>query len=315
MKTAHHRSLVATLWVAFAFGGHAVTAAETAADAQATFKTREDAAAAFVAALEKNDTAALKNLLGPGTDDLISSGDDVADRKARDTFVALYKEKHQIVSGGPNDAVILAGSDDWPLPIPLRRENGVWRFDGAAGADEIVARRIGANELRTIDVMHGFVDAQQDYAAESHDGVPKGAYAQKLKSDPGKHNGLYWEVTGDETPSPAGPGLAAAQAEGYTASEGNRTPYHGYTFRALKSQGSNADGGAREYVVNGVQTGGFAAIATPDDYGASGIMTFIVNQDGIVYQRDLGEDTEKLAAEIQAFDPDSSWTALPPESD
>ena len=315
MKTTQHRSLVASLWIALMVVGQAAAAAETAADAQATFKTREDAAAAFVAALEKRDNAELKRLLGPGTDDLISSGDDVADKAARDTFVARYKEKHEIVSGGPNDAVILVGNDDWPLPIPLRKENGVWRFDGAAGADEIVARRIGANELRTIDVMRGFVDAQQDYAAESHDGVPKGAYAQKVKSDPGKHDGLYWEVSGDEPPSPAGPGLAAAQAEGYTAEKGNRTPYHGYVFRALKRQGPNADGGARDYVVNGVQTGGFAAIATPDDYGASGIMTFIVNQDGVIYQRDLGDDTEKLAADITSFDPDDNWTALPPEQD
>jgi hypothetical protein len=305
----------APLWIALTVGAHATMAEDSTATAQATFQTSEDAAAAFVAALDKRDNAELKRLLGPGTDELISSGDDVADNAARDTFVARYKEKHQIVSGGPSDAVLLVGEDDWPLPIPLRRDNGAWRFDGAAGADEIVARRIGANELRTIDVMRGYVDAQQDYAAESHDGVPKGAYAQKVKSDPGKHDGLFWEITGDEPPSPAGPGLAAAQAEGYSASKGNRTPYHGYVFRALKSQGPHADGGAREYVVNGIQTGGFAAIATPDAYGASGIMTFIVNQDGVVYQRDLGDDTDKAAADIQSFDPDESWTALPPEQE
>jgi hypothetical protein len=302
-------SLVATLCTGLSFAALAATDGP-----QATFKTPDEAVSALIATLEKQDTAELKHLLGPGTDDLISSGDDVADRNARDAFLARFKAKHQLVSGGPNDIVLQVGEDDWPMPVPLVKENGAWRFDGAAGVDEIVARRIGANELHTIDVLRGYVDAQNDYAAESHDGVPKGAYAQKLKSDPGKHNGLYWEAKGDEPESPAGPFLADAQSEGYSA-KGTRAPYHGYVYRALKSQGANADGGARAYVVDGKQTGGFAAIAMPDDYGTSGVMTFIVNQDGIVYQRDLGDDTEKLAAAIDTFDPDSSWTALPPEAE
>jgi hypothetical protein len=278
-----------------------------------TFATPEEAVSALAAAAEKHDVAQLQRLFGPGTEDLLASGDDVADRATREAFLKRFQTRHQLVAGGPDDLVLQVGEDDWPLPIPLVREQGRWYFDGAAGADKIVRQRIGANELRTIDVMRGYVAAQEEYAAEGHDGAPAGIYAQRLRSEPGKHNGLYWEVQSGEPQSPAGPFLAGAAAEGYKGAEGQRTPYHGYLYRPLPSQGAAANGGAQNYLVDGKLTQGFALIAYPAEYRASGVMTFIVNQEGIVWQRDLGENTATEAAAIQEFNPDSNWTPIPPE--
>jgi len=280
----------------------------------AAFATPEEAVEALVAAAEKNDIAALKRLLGPGTDELLMSGDEVEDRTEREAFVARYREKHSFAAGGPDDVVLQVGNDDWPMPIPLVREQGRWSFDGDAGVHELLMRRIGANELRTIDVMRGYVQAQDEYAATSHDGVAAGAYAQKLRSDPGKHNGLYWDVATGEAQSPAGPMLADATAEGYGSGNAQTTPYHGYLYRMLLAQGPAAIGGVREYVVDGKLTDGFALIAWPAAYGASGIMTFMVNQDGVVWQRDLGEDTLQAAAAIAQFNPDETWTPIAPEA-
>ncbi|HEX5048742.1 MAG TPA: DUF2950 family protein [Gammaproteobacteria bacterium] len=290
----------------------AVPAQASADAAHRSFATPEEAVEALVAAAEKHDTAELARLLGPGTVELLSSGDPVADRAALDAFVARYRVKHELVAGSNDLLVLTVDEDAWPLPIPLVRAGGRWQLDGAAGADELVLRRIGANELRTIDVMHGFWQAQQDYAAASHDGVPAGTYALALRSDPGKHNGLYWEVAPGEPESPAGPALAAAAAEGY-GGQGANAPYHGYLYRMLRKQGAAADGGARAYVVDGKLTGGFALLAYPDSYGVSGVTSFVVNQDGVVWQRDLGDDTARLAAAIDSFDPDSSWTPIAPE--
>jgi hypothetical protein len=276
------------------------------------FGTPDEAVTALIAAVESHDVPALRRLLGPGTDALLDSGDAVADRADRDSFLARYRARHTLVAGGPNDLVLQVGEDDWPLPIPLVRANDKWSFDGAAGADEILLRRIGANELRTIDVMRGFVEAQRDYAAVGHDGGSPGVYAQKLRSDPGKQDGLYWEVASGDAPSPAGPFLAAAAAEGYGSDKG--APYHGYRYRILTAQGDSANGGKRDYLADGRLTGGFALLAWPDRYGASGIMSFIVNQDGVVWQRDFGDDTAQLVAAIQAFDPDRHWTPIAPEA-
>src|SRR5688572_399364 len=187
--------------------------------------TPDEAVTALSAAAEKHDVEELRRLFGPGTEDLLKSGDDVADRAGRDAFLSRFKERHQLVSGGPNDLVLLVGEDDWPLPIPLVRENDRWRFDGDAGAEQIIRTRIGANELRAIDVMHGFVAAQEMYASKGHDGAPAGIYAQKLRSDAGKQNGLYWEVAPGEPESPAGPALAMATAEGYGGSQQRGDPY------------------------------------------------------------------------------------------
>jgi len=278
-----------------------------------TFATPDDAVASFASAVEQRDPAQLKKLLGFDSDTLLTSGDAVEDSMAREAFLARYKAKHQLVAGSADQLVLEVGDDGWPLPFPLVQENGRWHFDGPAGADEIVYRRIGANELQTIDVMRGFVAAEDDYAAKPHDGVPAGTYAGKLRSDPGKQNGLYWDVAAGAPESPAGPMLAAAASEGYREGRGSAAPYHGYLFRMLTSQGPDAEGGARDYMSGGRLTGGYALVAWPAIYGTSGVMSFMVSQDGTVWQRDLGESTAQTASSMASFNPDTTWTAIPQE--
>jgi hypothetical protein len=210
--------------------------------------------------------------------------------------------------------VLVVGPDDWPFPIPVVQQDGKWRLDGAAGADELIYRRVGRNELGAIDVCRGFVAAEQEYASEGRDGDPAGIYALKLVSDEGMHNGLYWPTAEGEPESPAGPFVASAAEEGYRRGA-SRTPYHGYYYRLLYKQGTNANGGAKEYFKDGVMTEGFALVAWPADYGSSGVQTFIVNQDGVVFQKDLGEDTANAVETLQSFDPDSSWTAIVPPAE
>jgi hypothetical protein len=314
----NHKMIPASLRVAFVLLASALFAAGCAKKeaGQASFNSPEEAATAFVGALQKDDTAALRNLLGPETDELISSGDPVADNAAREWFVSAYNAKHSLEADGADSMTMLVGEDAWPMPIPIVKRNDKWYLDGAAGADEIVYRRVGRNELGAIDVCRGFVNAQLDYAAQSHDGDPAGIYALKLISDEGMQNGLYWPTTDEEPASPAGPFVAAAAAEGYRSAEGGaRTPYHGYYYRMLYAQGANANGGAKDYFKAGVMTEGFALVAWPADYGSSGVQTFIVNQDGIVFQKDLGEDTAKAVESIQSFDPDSSWIAIAPPTE
>jgi hypothetical protein len=288
-------------------------APRTESTAPRTFDSPDAAVEALVATLERRDRAELAAMLGPGAEAVLNSGDRIADSVAVAAFLERHRARHVLVAGGPDDLVLQVGEDDWPLPFPIVRRNGRWSFDGAAGNDEIVMRRIGRNELATIDVMNGFVEAQMLYADRAHDGVPEGTYAQKLRSDPGKQDGLYWEAGDGEAQSPAGPLLAAATAEGYGANRAAGEPYHGYHFRPLLSQGAAAPGGAAEYVVDGRQTRGFALLAWPAVYGSSGVMSFLVNQDGVVWQKDLGEGTEQAAAGITAFDPDTTWTPIPPE--
>jgi hypothetical protein len=305
--------VVATAFLATALLATGCGRRESNGTGQSRFNTPDEAVTALVAALEHRDRAEVARLLGPNTEALLSSGDAVADSTAREAFLAKYRVKHELVAGGPDDLVLRIGDDGWPFPIPIVRRQGRWFLDGAAGADEIVSRRIGANELRTIEVMHGFVAAERDYAAASHDGAPGGIYARTIRSEPGKHNGLYWEVAPGEPESPAGPLLAGAAAEGYTAGAGANAGYHGYRYRVLTAQGPGAEGGARDYVVNGKLMGGFALVAWPVNYGVSGVMTFLVNQDGVVWQRDLGGSTEQVARSITQFDPDSTWTPIPSE--
>jgi len=278
-------------------------------DEAQSFPSAEAAATAFVAALKKGDPDGLRQLIGPGTDDLLSSGDPVADQADRAAFVAGYETKHSLVEDRPDKVTLVIGEYDWPLPIPFVRRDGQWYVDGAAGADEMVYRRVGGNELGAIEVCRGFVAAQLDYASQGRDGDPAGVYALKLVSDPGLQNGLYWKTAADEPPSPAGPFVAAAASEGYRAL---RTPYHGYYYRLLYAQGPNANGDARDYFKDGVLTEGFALVAWPADHGASGVKTFIVNQDGVVFQKDLGPETATAVEAIQSFDPDVSWTAITP---
>jgi hypothetical protein len=274
-----------------------------------SFDSAEAAMSAFTQALGRDDTAALRQLFGPGSDELLSSGDAVQDKSDRASFLAALNEKHSLVADGTDTFTLVIGAQDWPFPIPVAKKDGRWYLDGSQGADELVYRRIGANELGAIAVSRGFVAAQIDYAAEGRDGDAAGIYSLKLISDQGQHNGLYWPTAQDEPASPAGPFVAAAAAEGYR-SNGTRPPYHGYYYRMLYRQGDNANGGSREYFKNGLLTEGFALVAWPADYQVSGVMTFIVNQDGVVFQKDLGDSTAATAATMVSFDPDNSWVAV-----
>ncbi len=273
----------------------------------AGFDTAEDAVAALIEAGRKSDDARLGELFGPGSEDLLSSGDAVADRAALERFIAQYDEKHALVPEGDDRFELRVGNDEWPLPVPVVRRDGKWYLDGAEGADEIVYRRIGRNELGAIAVARGYVEAQHEYAAADHDGEGAGIYAHKLVSDPGTQNGLYWPSVEGESESPVGEFIAAAATEGYRAGGGT---YHGYRYRPLFSQTDNANGGAMDYFDKGVLRNGFALVAWPADYGASGVMTFIVNQDGVVFQKDLGEGTEAAVNAMNAYDPDSTWVAV-----
>jgi hypothetical protein len=276
---------------------------------QPSFSSPEAAFEALVVDVEKGDIAALNALLGPGAGELLDSGDPVQDKLDRAVFVTAYREKHSLDSPDENTRLLVFGQNDSVGPIPAVKRNGKWVLDGNAGADELVYRRVGANELGAIGVMQGYVDAQNEYAARGHDGDPPGIYALKLVSDPGRENGLFWETAAGDEPSPAGQFVAAAAAEGYRGSTSGPT-YHGYRFRMLYRQGEHANGGARDYFVNGVLSNGFALVAWPADYGSSGVMTFIVNPDGVVFQKDLGEDTQNTVDAITSFDPDSTWTAI-----
>ena len=277
---------------------------------QKTFKTAQQAVDALVAAKRDNDIAALNQVLGPEASTLISSGDETQDKNDRANFVKLYDAHHRLVSSGPGKLSLVVGKKEWPLPIPLIKNNGEWRFDSADGANELLYRRIGNNELAAIKVCSALYQAQRDYAASGHDGNAPGVYAQRFRSQPGTQNGLYWQVAEDEPESPAGPLVADADAEGYE--QGSRHPFHGYYFRILKAQGPNARGGAKNYIVDGKMTGGFAILAYPAEYGSSGVMTFLVSRHGTVFQKNLGNSTAETVRAITAFDPDASWTRLPP---
>jgi hypothetical protein len=276
---------------------------------QQTFPSAQQAVEALVAASANNDVAALQQLLGPDAAKLISSGDDTQDRNDRAKFVSLYQTHHRLEPAANGEMTLVVGKNEWPLPIPLMKSDGAWKFDSADGVKELLYLRIGANELAAIKVCHALRQAQLEYAATAHDGNPRGAYAQRFHSKPGTQDGLYWPVTAGEPQSPAGPLVADSEAEGYE--QGSRHPFHGYYFRILKAQGPSAHGGARDYVVDGRMTSGFAILAYPAEYGASGVMTFLVSRRGSVYQKDLGESTAEAAKAITTFDPDASWTRLP----
>jgi len=276
---------------------------------QKNFASPEDAVKALVEALRVNDTKALADLFGPESEDLVSSGDPVADQERREKFVYFYELKHGLEKVASDKVFLHIGHDDWPFPIPVVKTDKGWQFDADEGREEILARRIGRNELSAIQVSLAYVDAQREYALKDRDGDGLPAYAQQFRSDPGKRNGLYWTETEFKEQSPLGPLLVAAEAAGHDlkAVGGEPTPFYGYYYRILKAQGKHAPGGAYDYVVKGKMIGGFALVAYPAQYGASGIMTFIVNHDGVVYQKDLGEETEKVAKAMTAFDPDATW--------
>jgi hypothetical protein len=275
---------------------------------QRTFASPEEAVKAFIEALKANDVKALEAIFGPGNEDLIESGDPVADRSVSERFVKEFEEKNQLEKTA-DKAVLSIGNEDWPFSIPIVKTDGLWRFDAEEGREEILARRIGRNELSVIQVCLAVVDAQREYASKDRNGDGFREYAQKFRSDPGKKDGLYWEAKEGDEQSPLGPLFAKAQEKGYpgAASGGGPIPYYGYYYRLLKAQGQYAPGGAYDYVVMGKMIGGFALVAYPAEYGASGIMTFIVNHEGVVYQKDLGEDTEEIVQAMTLFNPDGTW--------
>jgi hypothetical protein len=275
-----------------------------------TFASAENAVKAVVAAAKNNDDKELLAIFGPGAKELLFSGDAVADKQRRARFLKAYDEKNRLVQQG-NDMVLVIGNDDWPFPIPVMKKGDSWVFDIDRGKQEILNRRIGENELFTIQSVRAVVDAQREYAMKDRDKNGLLEYAQKFRSDAGKKNGLYWESKAGEPQSPLGPIMVQARGEGYqgNASSG-QSPYHGYYYRILTAQGKDATGGAYSYLVKGKMIGGFAVVAYPAEYENSGVMTFIVNYDGKVFQKDLGKNTASLAQNMKEYNPDSSWTLV-----
>jgi hypothetical protein len=275
------------------------------------FPSPEAATQALIGALRAGDSSRLEAIFAVQSE-LISSGDEIADRALRERFLREYDRKHSLEGAEAGMVTLIVGESGWPFAVPIVQKDEGFYFNSAAGANEVVFRRIGRNELSAIAVCRGYVDAQEDYALVGHDGHPAGRYAQKLMSDEGKQNGLFWPVRADALRSPAGPLLAAAAEEGYSAdAAGKSTPYHGYRFRPLTAQGRHAQGGAKSYISSdGKQVGGFALVAYPAEYGRSGVKSFIVNQDGIVYEKDLGKRTAQIAREMREFDP-KGWSRAP----
>jgi len=275
---------------------------------QQVFPTADAAVSALVAAAKADDMKALSSILGPDADQILSSGDPVADKNARDDFARRYQEMHRLAYDDKGRVILYVGAGNWPVPIPLVKKGGSWVFDTAAGKEDLLYRRIGRNELFTIKVLEDLAKAQSEYASDAHDGGAEGQFAQKILSDPGRQNGLYWETNEGQPESPIGPLVASATAEGYTKDNGGTPiPFHGYYYKVLTGQGRNAPGGAKQYVVDGKMTNGFAFLAYPAEYRASGVMTFMINQDGVIVQKDLGPDTAKSASETVEYNPDKSW--------
>jgi Protein of unknown function (DUF2950) len=282
---------------------------------QKRFSSAEDAVKAAIAAARANNDKELMAIFGAQGRDVLFSGDVVADKQRRGQFLAAYDENHRLVSEGEN-TILIVGKQDWPFPIPIVKKGESWMFDTEKGREEILNRRIGENELSTIQAMLAVVDAQREYAIKDRDKNDLLEYAQKFVSDPGKKNGLYWEAKAGEPQSPLGPIMMRARAEGYRGTSGKPptsstpVPYHGYYYRILTAQGKNAPGGAYSYLVKGKMIGGFAVVAYPAEYGNSGVMTFIVNHDGKVFEKDLGKNTGKIAPAIKEYNPDKSWTEV-----
>jgi len=282
--------------------------AAAAKSAPKSFASPEAAAQGLVDALKANDRDATIGILGASAREWLSSGDQVADRAAIARFVQAYEEKHGLTNEGDAKAILVIGSDDFPFPFPLVKADGIWRFDPDQGREEILNRRIGKNELVTIQTLLAIIDAQRDYAAVDRNGNGLLEYAQKFISSPGKQDGLYWPAKAGEPESPLGPLIGQAAREGYSKKTGRPTAYHGYYYRMLTKQGPDAAGGAYNYVVGDhVLLGGFAVLAYPAKYGVSGIKSFLVNHQGVVFEKDLGPNTEQAAKKITTFNPDNSW--------
>jgi hypothetical protein len=275
--------------------------------AQKQFDTPKQAADALIQVAANFDVAAAKEILGPDSEDIVASEDPVQDKNRAADFAAKAKEKMSVQTDkkNPNQAIVLVGNDDFPLPIPLVKQKGKWFFNTKVGREEILNRRVGANELNAIEICRGFVDAQHEYAVEKHDGSKVNQYAQRVLSTPGKHDGLAWKNPDGTWEGPVGEEVAKALEEGYSAQGGK--PYHGYYFKVLKGQGPAAPLGEMDFMVGGAMIGGFALAAAPAEYRVTGVMTFIVGPDGVVYQKNLGPDTLKTFQSIDKYNPDKTW--------
>jgi len=282
-----------------------------AAAQQKTFPSAEEAVKAAVAAARSDSDNELLAIFGAQAKDLLLSGDAVADKQRRARFLKAYDEKNGLVTEGDN-RIVVVGSNNWPFPIPLVKKGDGWVFDTDKGKEEILNRRIGQDELDAIQVSLAYVDAQREYAMKSRDGGGLRGYAEKFRSDPGKKNGLYWEAKAGEEQSPLGPFAARARSEGYGQNKPSDkpVPYHGYYYKILTAQGKDAPGGARSYILKGKMIGGFALIAYPAEYDNSGIMSFIVNHEGKVFQKDLGKNTASAAAALKEYNPDKTWAEV-----
>lgn len=307
MTTKRHgrarRVLALSLLWAIPFSGCAGNHAGGRAE-QMAFAHPGDAVHALADAARHDDAAALESLLGQGAREVLSSGDPVDDRHQREVFLVAFDQGWSLEHIETDTRELIVGHERWPFPIPLQRGAGGWAWDTDAGAQEVLARRIGRNELSVIGALRTYVIAQREYAAEPRDGGPAGRYARQVRSDPGRQNGLHWPTQPGEPPSPLSELAAQAEATGYSAGQGPHRPFHGYYFRILTSQGPSAPGGAKQYVVDGQMTGGFAMLAYPAEYYNSGIASFIVGPDGVVLERDLGPETPAAAATITRFDPE-----------
>lgn len=273
---------------------------------QRTFASAEDAGRALLDAMQAQDEQAPLNILGPAGKDVISSGDPVEDSDTRASFVVKYQEMHRLVTETNGTVSLILGAENWPFPIPLVNNHGTWFFDTAAGKDEILFRRIGQNEVAAMDACRELVEAQKQYFARPPANLPQ-QFAQRLVSDEGRHNGLYWHGASDEFDSPLNPLIAYARQNLPTDQVGEHVPFNGYMFRILTSQGPHARGGAKNYIVDGKMSAAFAFVAYPVEYRSSGVMTLIVDKSGAIYEKDLGPDTIKLAQAMTAYDPDSTW--------
>jgi Protein of unknown function (DUF2950) len=308
VRNSYH-CLVLILIIAFAIGS-AERTLDAATVKQKTFSSPEEGVKALIDAVRKNDMKGILEILGSDAKSILESGDPVADNEGRKRFVKFYDEANKLVKSGETEMVLELGKDEWPFPIPLVKESNGWRFDTEEGKEEIINRRIGRNELDVIQVCLAIVDAEREYYQRDPDGDKLLQYAQKLISTKGKRDGLYWESKPGEEPSPVGSFVAQARAEGYKGAGGKPVPYHGYYYKLLTGQGKDAPGGAYDYLVRGKMIGGFGVVAYPAQYGSSGIMTFIVNHDGVVYQKDLGPKTASVAQSMTKFNPDKTWTAV-----
>jgi hypothetical protein len=278
-----------------------------------TFASPDDAGDAAIAAAKSGDRSTILAIFGPGSEDVLYSGDLVDDKNMAGIFATKYGTMHRWRTMQDGSEVLIVGADNYPFAIPLKKNtDGQWFFDTAAGKDEVLSRRVGRNELAVIDVCEAIADAQAEYYSKPRDRQPAKQYAAKFISDPGKQNGLYWKSEEGQPESPLGPMAAFATAEGYKANPNGHTPFHGYYFQMLKGQTDKAPGGAKEYMLNGKMTNGFAFVAYPAQYGNSGVMTFIVNQDGVLLQKDLGKNATEAAAAMTMFDPDPGWTIVEP---